>query len=118
VNASEAGLAQVFLNLLRNAAHAIPEGHVDDHAVTVRCRLDAHTSVVVEIADTGSGIPRELRSRVFSPFFTTKPAGIGTGLGLSICHRIVTDLDGEISFETEVGQGTLFRVSLPASRNE
>ena len=113
VNANEGRLAQLFLNLLRNAAQAIPDGNVDENAVHVRCQMQGRDRVVVEIADTGAGIRAELRSRVFTPFFTTKPAGVGTGLGLSICHRIATELGGEITFDSTEGRGTVFRVHLP-----
>jgi signal transduction histidine kinase len=69
--------------------------------------------VVVEVSDTGCGIPAENLERIFNPFFTTKPVGVGTGLGLSVCHGIITALGGDISVRSEVGQGTTFRVSLP-----
>jgi CheY-like chemotaxis protein len=61
------------------------------------------------------GIPREILARIFDPFFTTKPVGVGTGLGLSLCHRMVSDLGGEIAVESEVGKGTVFRVTLPVA---
>ena len=77
-------------------------------SVSVRCR------VVIEFRDTGAGIPHELVGRIFDPFFTTKPIGVGTGLGLSICHNFITAMDGTISVESEIGQGTTFSVSLPA----
>jgi CheY-like chemotaxis protein len=73
--------------------------------------------VVVEVQDTGAGIPREVLGRIFDPFFTTKPVGVGTGLGLSICHGIVTSLGGDIAVESQVGQGTTVRVMLPAARD-
>jgi PAS domain S-box-containing protein len=114
VEASESRLVQVFLNLLRNAAHAMPEGLNDDHEVRITLAQGPGECVTVAIADTGCGIPRDVQTRIFSPFFTTKPAGVGTGLGLSICQRIVGELGGEISFDSEVGQGTVFRVTLPA----
>ena len=70
----------------------------------------------VEIADTGEGIPAEIRERVFQPFFTTRPVGQGTGLGLSICHGIVRALGGEIGFRADDRGGTTFRVVLPAGQ--
>jgi mannose-6-phosphate isomerase-like protein (cupin superfamily) len=75
--------------------------------------LDANGRVVVSISDTGSGIPADVRPRLFTPFFTTKPVGVGTGLGLAISHRIISQLGGELTFETEVGKGTEFKVTLP-----
>jgi len=115
VDANESRLGQVFLNLIINAAHAIPEGKYDTNEIRVSTALDAEGNVVVSIGDTGGGIPIELRSRLFTPFFTTKPAGIGTGLGLAISHKIVAAYHGSISFESTVGQGTVFRVTLPAA---
>jgi CheY-like chemotaxis protein len=69
----------------------------------------------IEVADNGPGIPTENRGRVFDPFFTTKPLGVGTGLGLAICLGIVKSMGGEIQFESAVGEGTIFRVMLPAA---
>ena len=110
---TEPRLGQVFLNLLVNAAQAIPAGHAEDNAVEVVVRLEG-TSAIVEISDTGEGIPPEQVDRIFEPFFTTK-AGVGTGLGLSISHRIVTSAGGVISCEPRPAGGTTFRVTLPAS---
>ncbi|WP_224368538.1 ATP-binding protein [Hyalangium versicolor] len=110
--ANEARLGQVFLNLLINAAHAIPEGAADRNEIRVSTRVNEQGRVVIEVQDTGAGIPEEIRARVFEPFFTTKPMGEGTGLGLSICHGIVTSLGGELQFDTEVARGTTFRVVL------
>jgi len=70
--------------------------------------------VVVEVSDTGRGIPKELQARIFDPFFTTKPLGEGTGLGLAVCDGIVRGLGGEITVRSEVGRGSTFTVSLPA----
>jgi CheY-like chemotaxis protein len=114
VLANESRLSQVFLNLLVNAAQAIPEGHADRNEIAVAVR-HREASVVVEVRDTGCGIPPEHRQRLFDPFFTTKPLGIGTGLGLAICHGIVTALGGEIDVESAVGKGSTFRVVLPAT---
>ena len=72
--------------------------------------------VIVEVKDTGAGIPPEMRSRIFDPFFTTKPVGEGTGLGLFVCQGIITRFGGEISVESEVGHGTTFRVIFPVAR--
>jgi signal transduction histidine kinase len=112
VHGSAMRLGQVFLNLLRNAAHAIPEGSPSEHEIRVSARLVAPDHVMVEVADTGSGISPEIAPHVFKPFFTTKPAGVGTGLGLAICRQIVTEMGGTIDFESIVGKGTQFRVTL------
>jgi PAS domain S-box-containing protein len=118
VEADEAGLCQVFINLLVNAAHAIQEGQADQHQIGVVTRTDAGGRAVVEVRDTGAGIARDTLGRVFNPFFTTKGIGAGRGLGLSVCHGIVKRLGGEITVESEPGKGTLFRVVLPPARLE
>lgn len=112
-NASRLG--QVFLNLLVNAAHAIREGAAHENEIRLVLRNDPRKRVVVEIHDSGHGIPEENMARLFEPFFTTKDVGEGTGLGLFICHRIITDLGGTIDVESHVGKGTVFRVVLPPS---
>jgi PAS domain S-box-containing protein len=116
VSADEARLGQVFVNLLINAAQAIPEGQVDRHEIRMSTRTDAAGRVVMEVRDTGGGIPADALGHIFDPFFTTKPVGSGAGLGLSVCHGIVTELGGEISAESELGKGALFRVVLPPGR--
>ncbi len=112
---NETRMGQVFLNLMVNAAQAIPEGAVADHAVTVAVREGEPGWVIIEVSDTGGGIADEHLSRIFEPFFTTKPIGLGTGLGLSVCHGIITGMGGQIEVESEVGRGTTFRVRLPAA---
>jgi len=118
VEANESRLGQVFLNLVVNAVHALPSGRYDENKITVSTSVDPQGRVVVRIADTGSGIAPEVRPRLFTPFFTTKPVGVGTGLGLAISHKIVTQLGGTIGFETEVGKGTEFRVTLPSASDQ
>jgi len=115
VDANESRLGQVFLNLLVNAAQAIPDGRADENEITVTTRLDSIGRVVVDIADTGAGMSPDVMTRLFTPFFTTKPMGLGTGLGLSICHRLVSAIGGEITIESVLGKGTTFHVALPAS---
>jgi PAS domain S-box-containing protein len=114
VKANEARLGQVFLNLLINAAQALPEGRAEHHEIRVSTRLDGER-VVVEVADTGPGIRPEIIGRIFDAFFTTKAVGEGTGLGLAICHRIVTDMGGELTVESAPGKGATFRVALPVT---
>jgi PAS domain S-box-containing protein len=118
VLASEPRIAQVILNLLVNAAHAIPEGRPADHRITVSTALDVDGRVAIAVADTGSGIAAEALPRIFDPFFTTKAVGEGTGLGLSICHGIVKGLGGEIRVETAPGRGSRFLVLLPREAPE
>ncbi|HXU80885.1 MAG TPA: response regulator [Polyangia bacterium] len=109
---NESRLGQVFLNLLINSAQALPEGRSETNEIRVVTR--AHDNkVVVEVRDTGTGIPPEVLPKIFDPFFTTKPAGVGTGLGLAICHKIVTGLGGTIEADSKPGAGTVFKVTLP-----
>jgi PAS domain S-box-containing protein len=113
VEGNESRLGQVFLNLLLNAAHAIPEGETERNEIRVTTRTDANGRAIVEVRDSGMGIPTEIRERIFDPFFTTKPASEGTGLGLWICSGILTALGGEVRVESEIGRGSTFRVTLP-----
>ncbi|HEY6180559.1 MAG TPA: two-component regulator propeller domain-containing protein, partial [Kofleriaceae bacterium] len=105
VLADDGRLTQVFINLLINAAHAIPEGNTDANRITVRTRTDHDGRAVVEIHDTGGGMPPDILARAFDPFFTTKEIGEGTGLGLSICHGIISGLGGQISIESPGSAG-------------
>lgn len=113
VLADESRLGQVFINLLINAAQAITEGDCEGNEIRVVTRTDEAGRVVIEVWDTGLGIAPQHLARIFDPFFTTKPPGHGTGLGLSICHNIIAGLDGRIDVTSVVGQGSMFRVTLP-----
>ncbi|MFO0747950.1 MAG: response regulator [Myxococcota bacterium] len=113
VVAQESRLAQVALNLLVNAAHALDEGKVDDNQIRVTLGTDARGWAVFTVEDTGCGMTPEVLAHVFDPFFTTKPPGLGSGLGVPICQRIVAELGGELGFESEPGRGTVARVALP-----
>jgi len=115
VAGNAARLAQVFVNLLVNAAQSIAPGQVSANVIRVSARLGPDRRVTVEVSDTGAGIPAGVLPRVFEPFFTTKPAGQGTGLGLSICRSIVAAAGGTIEVESQPGRGTLARVRLPAA---
>ena len=117
VMANDGKLAQVFLNLLVNAAHSIAEGDVEHNEISVRTWSDDR-EVFTEVADTGAGIAPGHLPRIFDAFFTTKEVGRGSGLGLSICHSIVTGYGGSIEVESEVGQGTRFLVRLPRGASE
>ena len=100
-------LNQVFMNILVNAAHAIP----DQGTITIKT-LKEGGNVKVVIGDTGVGIPQEHLSKIFDPGFTTKGVGLGTGLGLSICYKIVQDHNGKIEVESS-SAGTIFTITLP-----
>ena len=110
--ASDGKLAQVFLNLIINAAHAIPEGNVERNRIGIRTWCDG-PNVFAEVTDTGHGIPPENLERIFEPFFTTKKVGAGSGLGLPISKNIVTEFGGELRIASEVGKGTRVLVRLP-----
>ncbi len=112
---NETRLAQIFLNLIVNAAQAFSSEDKERNKISI----SAHESgemCVIEIADNGPGIPAENLNRIFDPFFTTKPVGVGTGLGLSICHGLIESMRGSISVRSEVGLGTTFVVQLRISR--
>lgn len=103
---------QVAMNLVVNAAHAIGS---ERGKITVRTGVEGDR-VWFEVADTGSGIPKDVLPRIFDPFYTTKPVGKGTGLGLSLSYGIVQKHHGSINVQTEVGQGTTIRVTLPINQ--
>ena len=110
-------IKQVFVNLFNNAFHAMPAGGT----LTVRCDAvrtsEGREQVSVSITDTGQGIPEEHLDKIFDPFFTTRAEGEGTGLGLSVSYMIVQNHGGTIEVESSPGQGTTFRIVLPAAAN-
>ena len=111
-------VAQVFFNIIRNAAQAIYEAKPDNPTITLRTKMGADNMVRVEIDDNGNGIPAFLQNRVFDPFFTTKEVGEGTGLGLSVSYFIVTEHHkGHIGVVSPPGGGTRFWVELPIQRS-
>jgi CheY-like chemotaxis protein len=112
VRGDEARLAQVFVNLLVNAAQAIPEGQPGQHSVRVRSE-EVGSRVRVTVSDTGHGMSAEVTKHIFEPFFTTKAPGVGTGLGLSIVHGIVAGHGGSIRVESAPGRGSEFVLELP-----
>ncbi len=119
-------LHQVLLNLCVNARDAMPKGgklslHMENALVDethAAMNLEARPGpyVVISVADTGTGIPKEIRDKIFDPFFTTKEPGKGTGLGLSTTLAIVNRHDGFILCQSEVGKGTTFKIYFPANR--
>jgi signal transduction histidine kinase len=110
ITCSPSQVNQVLLNLVTNAAQAIdkPRGQI-----TLATRREGADFIAIEVADNGCGIPAELRSRIFDPFYTTKEVGKGTGLGLTIAYKIVSQHGGRIDVRSEVGVGTTFTVVLP-----
>ena len=107
-------MQQVLLNILDNAIDAVGR----DGTITIRTGAAPDRSeVFVSVSDTGEGIPPELLSRIFDPFYTTKKVGEGTGLGLAICHSILEKLGGRIHAASAPGQGATFTVTLPLAAN-
>ena len=117
VEGNEGRLGQVFLNIIVNAAQAIPEGHADKNEIRIVTKQNDDGRVVIEVRDTGPGMSEAIIARIFDPFFTTKAIGEGTGLGLAICHRIVTTLGGELAVEVWSGRGPSFRIILPVAKD-
>jgi C4-dicarboxylate-specific signal transduction histidine kinase len=107
------GLVQVFLNLFINATDAMAEG--EEKVIQIRA-FPENESVIVEIQDTGKGIPDYILGRVFDPFFTTKEVGKGTGLGLSVSRNIVIGFGGSLTCRSTEGEGATFRLVLPTTR--
>lgn len=110
----EGELNQILLNLVVNASHAIGDAGKGDGLITVTTK-STDTGVLLEVRDNGSGIPEDVRDKIFDPFFTTKAVGSGSGQGLAICHDIIFNKHGgTIRVETEIGEGTVFIIDLPA----
>lgn len=115
---SGARLGQVLLNLLVNAVQAIPPGQAEQHTVRIRTLTAPEGQAQLEVSDSGRGIAPEVLPHIFEPFFTTKSHEEGTGLGLSICQQIVRAHGGEIRVRSELGQGSVFTILLPAAPPE
>ena len=113
--ALEGKLAQVFLNLIVNAAHAIEEGHADENEIAIQTWAEGG-QVFAAVSDSGGGIAPENLERVFEPFFTTKKSSEGSGLGLAICRKILAEFDGDIRAESAPGGGARLVVRLPVMR--
>ncbi len=112
ITGSPSQINQVFLNIISNAAQAMPERR-EPNIITLRTSLADSGTVRVEIKDNGSGIPKDVLPKIFDPFFTTKAIGQGTGMGLSISYKIIKAHGGDILVDTEPGLGTVFTVLLP-----
>ncbi|MBU6445431.1 MAG: response regulator [Alphaproteobacteria bacterium] len=128
VHADEAQITSAIINLVVNARDAMPQGgavsiHTENETVAAPVPIDtaimpAGDYVRIDVADTGTGIPKEHLGKIFDPFFTTKPTGQGTGLGLATVYGIVKQTGGFITVESEVGKGTTFRIYLPRFKGE
>jgi signal transduction histidine kinase len=104
---------QVFLNILVNAIQAIG----DDSEITIKTYPNENNAII-EISDTGMGIPQENLDKIFEPGFTTKKSGVGTGLGLSIVKQILDKHSGKIQLKSELGKGSTFTIFLPISQTD
>jgi PAS domain S-box-containing protein len=113
---NEARLIQVVLNLIVNAYQAVPAHSPAANEVKVAARTEGDR-VVVEVSDSGPGVPPGDRERIFEPFFSTKEIGVGTGLGLFVCRNIVRGFSGEVEVSDGPAGGALFRVVLPAAKS-
>lgn len=105
---------QVILNLIINASHAISDviSGGTKGKITIRTSRDQENAII-EVEDTGKGIPDAVRDKIFEPFFTTKEIGKSTGQGLSLARTVIEKMNGTITFTTELGKGTCFRITLP-----
>ena len=112
INADPNKLKQVLINLLLNAVHVMPDGG----SVRLKTGMVEDHSVEILIADSGPGVPEEIRGTIFDPFFSTKKEGVGTGLGLYICRNILEEHGGSISLEETSEPGAVFRLQLPVNQ--
>jgi signal transduction histidine kinase len=113
VECAPAQIDQVFLNLIVNAAQAMPEGKMG----LIDIRTDCNDKLVwIEVKDNGPGIPPDVLKKIFDPFFTTKDPGTGTGLGLSVSQSIIQQHGGTLTVDSTVGVGTTFKITLPIKR--
>jgi len=112
--ANQNQIQQVIVNLASNAIDAMPEGG----RITVRskrCHSEGEEFYKIQVEDTGEGIPAEICSKIFDPFYTTKEQGKGTGLGLSLAYEIIQKHQGDITVDSEIGKGSTFTITLPSA---
>lgn len=113
-------LNQVFMNILANAIYALETNKINqkNSQITITTSVKDEKWVQIAIADNGTGIPKDIQTQIFQPFFTTKPSGKGTGLGMSISQQIITEKHGgKIDLRSNIGEGTEFIIQIPASQN-
>ena len=108
IDADRTHINRLFTNLIQNAIQAVPENRIAQISIEEELR---NNKILVKVTDNGMGIPEEMRSKIFTPNFTTKTSG--TGLGLAMCKGIVEQAKGEMWFETKAGEGSTFFVELP-----
>ncbi len=110
VQGNKSKLEEIFVNIMINAVHAMKNSGL----LTISARPDKeYKNIIIDVSDTGCGIPEKDMKNIFEPFFTTKPSGEGTGLGLSVAHSLVTKHNGDISVQSKLGEGTTFTIKLP-----
>jgi two-component system cell cycle sensor histidine kinase/response regulator CckA len=114
---SEPKLVQAFVNLLMNAAQAIPEGRADSELIEVRSQIAAVGRVRIDFRDSGRGMNTEELARIFDPIFTARSSSLGSGLGLSVAHSIIQGMGGELLAQSKQGEGSTFSVILPAEQS-
>jgi two-component system, NtrC family, sensor kinase len=115
ISCSPSQINQVFLNIITNAVHAMPEDRKGTAEITLRTAREGDDMVRIEIQDNGTGIPKDVLPKIFDPFYTTKEIGKGTGMGLSISYKIIQEHGGKILVDTEEGMGTVFSILLPVA---
>lgn len=123
VKANQSKIEQVLMNLISNARSAVEEFREKDRRIELKAYVRQNTKgtgqkVILEIKDNGGGIPEEIQKKVFEPFFTTKRPGKGTGLGLSVSKKIIEEYHGTLELESTPGEETIFRIVLPAVKED
>ncbi len=114
IRGSRAKLSQVLVNLLINATHAIQKGTTTENCIRISAK-HVDDNVVIQVSDTGTGIPKSIINNIFKPYYTTKAHGQGTGLGLSICQEIIEHHKGTLTVSSRENQGTTFTIELPVA---
>jgi len=118
ITGDPAQLQQIVLNLINNAMYAVTEHHGSSGGkIELSVSKGKTDDIEVVVKDNGVGISSENQAKVFSPFFTTKPVGKGTGLGLSVCYGIVKKMGGQLQVESQLGNGSIFKVCFPLNHN-
>ena len=112
VEGSPSQINQVFLNIITNAVHAMPQ-RAEPNVIELRTSVEDGTTLRIDIQDNGKGIPPDVLPKIFDPFFTTKPIGQGTGMGLSISYKIIQEHGGRITVDSVADVGTTFSIFLP-----
>ncbi|WP_419786838.1 sensor histidine kinase [Pseudodesulfovibrio sp.] len=118
IQADPGQMQQVMINLLNNAIYAVSDRHgASGGEIQVQAWGDGSGNAVIQVRDNGSGMSREVMDKIFIPFYTTKAPGVGTGMGLSVCYSIIDSLGGELSVESQKGEGTTFTITVPGARS-